>query len=205
MHRLLAFAALSVLMMSAVSCGADDPETPVIFKQAEGALSIPGEGIDNLPLLLMPDDTAFFGPASAGEKASGLELSLRSADNLLWLQLQLLDVRNTRRYALDSKTDGRITLLIGETCDGGMGDLSGQACRWHSSDFYQDGCWAALKTISATTVSGQIECRTLGALCPDGSGVQSAAATCSNGQRMETAAFTATFRMVEPLSALEMP
>lgn len=93
-----------------------------------------------------------------------------SADNSLWLSIQILRVRTTRIYALDSEVEGRITLLVGAACDA-MGDLLGESCEWYSSDFFQDGCWAALRTLTETAIQGEIECRALGALCSDGSGV----------------------------------
>ena len=115
----------------------------------------------------------------------------------------LLNVRTTRPYFLDSETGGRITVLLGDTCNGSMGDLLGPGCRWYSSDFYHADCLAALETLDGKTVEGRINCGGLGANCPAGTGVRTASGACADGERYPPIAFRATFRLQEPFSPLE--
>ncbi len=199
-ERTLALAFFIAVLATAVSCaGKEEQPRSLNFRQATGSLTFQGEAKPT-ELQLTSDDTAFFGAPNNEEKTNGLEVSLRSADNSLWLSMQILNVRTTRIYSLDSQVEGRVTLLVGTACDGAMGDLLGDSCDWYSSDFFQDGCWAALRTLTETAIQVDIECRALGALCSDGSGLQSPMPICNDGRQMKTVGFTATFRLEEPTS-----
>ena len=150
------------------------------------------------------NDTSFFGKPNLDEKTDSLEFSIRSADDRLWLSVHILNVRNTRPYVLDSETEGRITVLMGDSCDGAMGDLLGQGCRWYSSDFFAADCWAALRTIENGKIDGDITCSRLGANCPSGTGIRTAAGACADGERVEPISLTATFQLREPRTLLTM-
>ena len=148
------------------------------------------------------NDTSFFGKPNLDEKTDSLEFSIRSADDRLWLSVHILNVRNTRPYVLDSQTEGRITVLMGDSCDGAMRDLLGQGCRWYSSDFVAADCWAALRTIENGKIDGDITCSRLGANCPSGTGIRTAAGACADGERVEPISLTATFQLREPRTLL---
>lgn len=180
--------------------GCDGAETrrPLNFQEAGGSLTAAPEGLTEVPLSLAADDTAFYGPPSAGEKVNALEVSLRSADNRAWLSLHILDVRGARGYVLDSKTEGRLTLPLVETCNGAMGDLLGPGCRWYSSDFFSAGCTANLEVLHDDDISGSVTCRALGANCPTGTGLRDAAGACTDGERYTPVGLTASFRMRQP-------
>jgi hypothetical protein len=197
----LGFVAMLVFSVL-TACGGDETRERVNFRQGSGSLTVPAEGAEAVALRLTAADTSFFGPANAGETSNALELSLRSADNSLWLSLHLLNVHQTRIYALDSDKEGRLTILIGESCDGGMGDLLGNGCRWYSSDFFHADCWAALETINGNTIEGHIKCRGLGANCPAGTGARTAMGACADGERHEPISLTATFYLGDPSSVL---
>jgi hypothetical protein len=107
---------------------------------------------------LIRDDDAFYGPANGDEKANSLFWSVRPADDLVWLSLEVLDANARKRHLLDSEAQGRLTVLLGETCDGAMGHLLGAGCRWYSSDFYQKDCAVTLETASTQMVSGRVVC-----------------------------------------------
>src|SRR5688500_12961761 len=108
MPHWLVLAVLAIVFSIAISCSSDDSNDSVRFRTVASNVTIPSEGIAALPLQLTPDDTSFFGQSNADEDTKALELSLRSADDNTWISLHLLNVKNTRLYALDSNDEGRL-------------------------------------------------------------------------------------------------
>ena len=139
--RLLSFFA-TLVTATLVACGGDgdDRMEPVHFQRAEAELISTSMNPGLARLALTAEDDAFYGPANRDEKVNSLFLSMRSEDDLVWVSVEVLDVDARDRHDLDSLTQGRLTVLLGESCDGGMGDFVGAGCRWYSSDFYQANC-----------------------------------------------------------------
>ena len=106
---------------------------------------------------------------------------------------------------LDSETEGSLTLLVGEICKGGMGDLLDGGCHWYQSVFYSSDCKATLATVNAKMIEGSVVCGALGANCPAGTGLRTSSGACMDGERYEPISLTATFRLQEPLNVLDPP
>jgi hypothetical protein len=201
--QLAGFVAVTLVLLALTACSNDEKQIePVKFQTGNGSLTVPAEGMSDVALSLTSDDVSFFGRANIDETTQTLELSLRSQASDVWLSLLLLNVRTTRIYVLDSQTEGSVTVLLGEICDGAMGDLLSPSCRWYSSDFYQENCYAAIETNDGAIIEGHVKCDALGANCPAGTGARGSTGACLDGERYSPIAFTATFRLQQPVSVL---
>ena len=197
---IIAITSLACLVLGA--CGDEEPKGPVNFQQGSGSLTIIGEPVTT-SLVLTVDDTALFGPATEGERNDFLDLTLRSVDGRMFLSMQLL-VRGRGEVKFASfppseTEEGRLTVLIGEACDAGMGDLLGRECLWYSTNFFSAECVARFQKVTNEQIIGTVECGSLGANCPGGTGVRDADGACADGERYEPISLEATLQLEEPL------
>jgi hypothetical protein len=196
-----------LLSLSAVlsACGSDDSGTePVHFQRVEAELISTSMNPGMVRPGLTRDDVAFYGRANRDETSNTLLLSLRTQDDLVWVSLEVYEINPRKRHALDSETHGRLTLLLGETCDGAMGDLLGAGCRWYSSDFYEKDCSVEIERASRQEVSGRVVCGTLGANCSSGTGSRSTDGACSDGERLETISLSMRFHLSDSIDVSKL-
>ena len=173
------------------------------FKAASARLSL--AGTSEISLQPSADDTNFFGPANIDETGNGLEFMMRSADGRYWLQVNLESVSREGKFD-DFQTDrgdGRITLTVGEICDGASGKLLDDACAWHSSDFYSSNCVVELTDIDDEAVRGRVECGALGSNCtPDSTGDRDPSGICRDRIRRPHIALAVTFELAQPVDVV---
>jgi len=199
-------ATLVVVLLTVLACG-DDSETlaeAVHFQRVDAELIATSMQPGMVRPGLSREDVAFYGPANADEKSNTLNLSLRTTDDLVWVSVEVYGVNKRHRHQLDSETHGRLTLLIGETCDGAMGDLLGAGCRWYSSDFYHRDCTVEITTATREAVIGRVVCEAIGANCPSGTGVRTLDGACLDGERFGTISLSLRFSLTDPIAVSKL-
>jgi hypothetical protein len=163
-----------------------------MFHTLTGSMRVSGSNGYQAPLRLAPEGGASFIDGRDGA-LDRLLVEAEAEDGQAWLSFGLeLDGPGNYPGLND------LNVLVGESCDGGKGNLDG-TCRWYSALFSRGDCSVTLTRAGKTAVAGSLTCRQLGANCaPDNTQGRDANGVCLDSLGGGTVDVTAEFQLADP-------